>query len=397
PIPSLSGTSLPLQPPHSPPSASARLAPAPAHHSHPLPHHRRSCFQSLHPKTLEHSPSIPPAPRIPLKERIKVSQNWKRGRCRREVLLKWKYNLLPWLELNDCSLYLSHAADIRAYRLPTASGTFQRRPLSVYSGHQDDVCRFVLNQSLVISGGGDGKIIVHDTCSSFYTERPAHNQEVNCIDSREHIIISGSRDRTARVWPLFSNGVGDCLHTINTQDRVWSIAINPDLSSLVTGTAGCDHVSPLRIWDLHRGQLEETLGVGFPRGAGVLDLLYETPSILLTCGYDTFIRQWDLRTSTRQCVMEWEEPHDSALYCLQSDGNYMIASGSSLYGVVRLWDKRQRKSLQAFFLSSPKSSPVYCLRFTTSHLYAALAQGLYLLDFAAADTQLKKQRWLHQT
>lgn len=44
--------------------------------------------------------------------------------------------------------------------------------------------------------------------------------------------------------------------------------------------------------------------------------------------------------------MEWEEPHDSALYCLQTDGNHMIASGSSYYGVVRLWDKRQTACLQ---------------------------------------------------
>lgn len=44
--------------------------------------------------------------------------------------------------------------------------------------------------------------------------------------------------------------------------------------------------------------------------------------------------------------MEWEEPHDSALYCIQTDGNHMIASGSSYYGVVRLWDKRQTECLQ---------------------------------------------------
>lgn len=44
--------------------------------------------------------------------------------------------------------------------------------------------------------------------------------------------------------------------------------------------------------------------------------------------------------------MEWEEPHDSALYCIQTDGNHMIASGSSYYGVVRLWDKRQTRCLQ---------------------------------------------------
>lgn len=48
----------------------------------------------------------------------------------------------------------------------------------------------------------------------------------------------------------------------------------------------------------------------------------------------------------RKCVREWEEPHDSALYCIRSDGNHMIASGSSYYGVVRLWDKRQTRCLQ---------------------------------------------------
>ncbi|KAK5881834.1 hypothetical protein CesoFtcFv8_020479 [Champsocephalus esox] len=80
--------------------------------------------------------------------------------------------------------------------------------------------------------------------------------------------------------------------------------------------------------------------------------------------------------------MEWEEPHDSALYCLQTDGNHMIASGSSYYGGVRLWDKRQAACLQFFQLSSrPVSSPVYCLRFSSSHLHAALACSLHSLDF----------------
>uniref|UniRef100_UPI00398E5249 F-box/WD repeat-containing protein 4 isoform X3 n=1 Tax=Pristiophorus japonicus TaxID=55135 RepID=UPI00398E5249 len=262
-------------------------------------------------------------PHIALKERVQVSQNWQRGRCRQEILLRWK-------------------------------------------------CK-------------DGKIIVCDTYNSFYAAYSAHNQEVNCIDSRGHVIVSGSRDKTARIWSLSSNRLGESLHTIRTEDRVWSVAINPTLSSVMTGTACCGHASPLRIWDLQSGQLESSLGSDFRRGAGVLDILYETPSVVLTCGYDTYIRQWDMRASTRRSMMEWEEPHDSALYCLQSDGNFMIASGSSRYGVVRLWDKRQTKTLQVFFLSSPSSSPVYCLRFTTSHLYAALAHALYTLDFTTSE------------
>uniref|UniRef100_A0A3B3B5A2 F-box and WD repeat domain containing 4 n=1 Tax=Oryzias melastigma TaxID=30732 RepID=A0A3B3B5A2_ORYME len=93
---------------------------------------------------------------------------------------------------------------------------------------------------------------------------------------------------------------------------------------------------------------------------------------------------------SRTSVREWEEPHDSALYCIQTDGNHMIASGSSYYGVVRLWDQRQKPCLQFFQLSSrPASSPVYCLRFSSSHLYAALATSLHSLDFRHSHTNAK--------
>ncbi|XP_069095666.1 F-box/WD repeat-containing protein 4 isoform X2 [Pleurodeles waltl] len=282
-------------------------------------------------------------PGIPVKERLKVSQNWKRGRCLKETPLKWRRNLMPWIQLDDDVLYLSQAEDIRSYQLRPDNNGFHRRPLSVFSGHREDVCRFVISSSHIVSGGGDGKIALHKIHSTISLQFTAHEQDVNCIDCQEGVIVSGSRDRTAKVWSLSSGRLGQCLHTIQTDDRVWSIAISPLISSFVTGTACCDHISPLRIWSLER-----------------------------------------------KCVIEWEEPHDSALYCLQSDGNQMIASGSSYYGVVRLWDKRATRCLQTFSLSSPTSSPVYCLRFSTTHLYAALASALHVLDFTSTDFRNKR-------
>ncbi|NXT57904.1 FBXW4 protein, partial [Pluvianellus socialis] len=340
---------------------------------------------------------------IPVKERVKVSQNWRHGRCRREMVLKWKCkqcfvffssplhspkllsvcSLMPWMELDGEYLYLSQAENIQAYRLCPDGTGLQRHPQAIFSGHQEDVCRFVLVNSHIVSGGGDGNIVLHKIRGSYSVKFSAHEQEVNCVDFQGGLIVSGSRDRTAKVWSLSAGRVGQCLHTVQTEDRVWSIAISPLLSSFVTGTACCGHTSPLRIWDLESGQLLTCLGTDFHRGAGVLDVFYETPSLLLSCGYDTYIRYWDIRTSTRKCVQEWEEPHDSALYCIRSDKNHMIASGSSYYGVVRLWDKRQTQCLQSFHLSSPISSPVYCLRFSTTHLYAALASALHVLDFTA--------------
>nr|XP_037865413.1 F-box/WD repeat-containing protein 4 isoform X2 [Chlorocebus sabaeus] len=272
---------------------------------------------------------------VPVKERVKVSQNWRLGRCREAILLKWRCSQMPWMQLEDNSLYISQANFILAYQFRPDGASLNRRPLGVFAGHDEDVCHFVLANSHIISAGGDGKIGVHKIHSTFTVKYSAHEQEVNCVDCKGGIIVSGSRDRTAKVWPLASGRLGQCLHTIQTEDRVWSIAISPLLSSFVTGTACCGHFSPLRIWDLNR-----------------------------------------------KCVMEWEEPHDSTLYCLQTDGNHLLATGSSYYGVVRLWDRRQRACLHAFPLTStPLSSPVYCLRLTTKHLYAALSYNLHVLDF----------------
>ncbi|XP_020493903.2 F-box/WD repeat-containing protein 4 [Labrus bergylta] len=318
-------------------------------------------------------------PHIPLKERVKVAQNWCDGVCKKTIPLKWKTKLLPWLQLDRDLLFLSQAADIGAYHQHQGTGRLHRSPYEIYSGHKGDVCRFVLTDSHLISGGSDGKILVHSRKSEMSMELSGHNQEVNCLDSKDRLIISGSRDRTARIWTLNSS----CTRRIIPMyDRVWSVAISPTSSSFVTGTACCENLSPLRIWDVERSECVCSLGSQFRRGAGVLDMVFESPFQLFTCGYDTYIRLWDLRLNPRKCVMEWEEPHDSALYCIQTDGNHMIASGSSYYGVVRFWDKRKTECLQFFQLSSdPVSSPVYCLRFSSSHLYAALATSLHSMDF----------------
>uniref|UniRef100_A0A8C4ZWR7 F-box and WD repeat domain containing 4 n=1 Tax=Gadus morhua TaxID=8049 RepID=A0A8C4ZWR7_GADMO len=297
-------------------------------------------------------------PHVPLKERVKMSQNWYNGVCKIAITLKWKIKLLPWLQLDGDALFLSQAAEIGAYHLrQDRGGRHTRNLVAVFSGHRGDVCRFTLTDSHLISGGSDGKILVHNRRGHGRVELLGHNQEVNCLDARGGLIVSGSRDRTARIWTSSSTVPRD---TVALYDRVWSVAISPALS--------CECVS--------------SLGEEFRRGAGVLDMVFETPHQLYTCGYDTYIRLWDLRLSPRKCVMEWEEPHDSALYCLQTDGNHMIASGSSYYGVVRLWDKRQSKCLKYFQLTTDRvSSPVYCLRFSSSHLYAAIATALHALDF----------------
>lgn len=61
-------------------------------------------------------------------------------------------------------------------------------------------------------------------------------------------------------------------------------------------------ISPSSLSLSLRCELLCCLGSEFRRGAGVLDIVYESPVQLLTCGYDTYIRSWDLRLSPRYAI-----------------------------------------------------------------------------------------------
>ena len=39
-------------------------------------------------------------------------------------------------------------------------------------------------------------------------------------------------------------------------------------------------------------------------------------------------------------VNRWEEPFDSTVYCVRTDGIYSVLTGTATYGMTRLWDKR---------------------------------------------------------
>jgi len=54
-----------------------------------------------------------------------------------------------------------------------------------------------------------------------------------------------------------------------------------------------------------------TLGQDYRHGAGVLDIQFDSAFTLLTCGYDTIIRLWDLRASLHQ----WYPACDELVSC----------------------------------------------------------------------------------
>ncbi|CAG5123207.1 unnamed protein product [Candidula unifasciata] len=319
------------------------------------------------------------------KELCRVAPNWKLGRFKEGFAVKHKHRLMPWVQTTDDALWFSMGSNISCFKLHSSGQVCEVKERCL-RGLQEDATRFCVKKDKVVSGCRDGSVYGWDTSGNLmFCYKQVHGSDTQCVDFTDSVIITGSRDATCKILPVEapSDGSDVILQSFDAGERVWSLKISPCESFFAAGLAGCQDDPPIVLWDIGSGECVGQLSVNHRRGAGVLDLRFESPHELLTCGYDTFIRLWDLRT--QRCVNQWEEPHDSALYCLESDGNNAILVGTARHGMVRLWDKRKTEPVQAYY-SNSRTSPVYSLAMDYRHLYLALDVGLNVMDFSCGKT-----------
>lgn len=164
-----------------------------------------------------------------------------------------------------------------------------------------DVCRFHIGQKFIITGGW------HGILSWFMVDGKdikmnitAHDSDISDVTSFDDVIISGSRDHSVKIWRLMDDGEWiDLLQTLPMHDKVLSLAMNKYKRIFAIGTGGLDGVHPLQVKDLASGAHLFSLGGGYRNGAGVLDCHFQSPETLMSAGYDTYVRLWDTRASTR--------------------------------------------------------------------------------------------------
>lgn len=318
----------------------------------------------------------------PLKEKCRISKNWIKAKYRETSLLRYSVKQLPWLQLQESLLWVSRKNEILCFE-KKRDGEFREKFCCKASDIKDDIRKFMVKDDTVISGCCDGSVSCWESetgkLSSHYEN--IHNGEIHAVDFHGNTGISGSRDAKIKVFSTLKEDSSKRVkHEIDTGERVWSLQISTDGSSFTYGTAGCTDEIPLSTYDFNTCQLISSLQYQHKRGAGILDIKYETPQSLLTCGYDCFLRLWDLRTQS--CVREWEDSFNLSLYCIQSDGHMTILTGTAMHGLVRLWDKRFSKSVQMYYTGHRHvKSPVYSVAHDGERMFTALDKGVNILNF----------------
>nr|CAI5834044.1 unnamed protein product [Callosobruchus analis] len=218
--------------------------------------------------------------------------------------------------------------------------------------------------------------------------RSCHDSDVNSVDINEsgNIVVSGGRDNYFKIWNRNIETDEIALtYESNIQDRIWKVVLSNEAPLLAIGTSANSNINSIFINDIQRATNVLQLSCA-EYNQGVLDLKWDGPHCMWSCGYDTYLRKWDLRAGN--CIQIYKDPHASALYCFDYDYCNTIMTGTQLHGRVILWDIRQKNSIQLFFMDSckkrwlGKNSPIYSLAFDAEYLFTATDQNLNILNFS---------------
>ncbi|XP_011312353.1 F-box/WD repeat-containing protein 4 [Fopius arisanus] len=336
-------------------------------------------------------------PWLPLSKKGRVSYNWQSGKYERVIIYTDRVNTIPWIQLTEDILWWSGGDRLYGYHRGRIKpnrryNDFRKSCLFAWDNIPSDICKFVVRDEYVVSGHRDGRIwfwVKEEGQQGHFNFgiEEAHASSVTAIDEIPEAVISGAEDGTVKIWPQPSE-IYDIrpISSFNIYDRIWSLGADPGKTLFAVGSSGTNAGPPLRIFDIECSKEKIALSHNWRYGAGVLDLSWESSQCLLSCGYDTYIRKWDLRIGT--CVASWADPTDATIYCISSDFKHTMITGTQYNGKAVLWDQRLPRYVQLYFMNNRRpSSPVYSISFDSTHLVGATDRQLIQFTFSGTNNR----------
>jgi hypothetical protein len=175
-------------------------------------------------------------------------------------------------------------------------------------------------------------------------------------------IVTGSADRTARVWDA-STGA-ELRRLIGHGGSIWSVGVTPDGSRVVTGSSD----STTRVWDASNGA--ELLQLKDHRGNVYSVAVTPDGSRIVTGGADNTARVWETGTGAELLQLKGHRAPVRSV-AVTPDGARIVTG--SFDGTARVWDASTGVEL----LRSRRSSNVLGVAITTdgTRIVAGLADA----------------------
>ncbi|KAG2230326.1 hypothetical protein INT48_008818 [Thamnidium elegans] len=189
-------------------------------------------------------------------------------------------------------------------------------------GHVDSVYCLQFDDKKIITGSRDRSIKVWDLQRYQCTHTlNGHQGSVLCLEYNDDMIVSGSSDHTVIVWDMKTkrmkaklNGHTDGVSDISFDER-YIVSSSKDTS--------------IRIWSSHTFQ-PVLMIVGH---LGAVNAIQLRGDFLVSASNDRMIKLWQVSTGT--LIREFVG-HENGLACVQYDGKRIISGSNDR--TIRIWD-----------------------------------------------------------
>lgn len=161
-----------------------------------------------------------------------------------------------------------------------------------------------------------------------------HSHRVLCVKFLDNMIVSGSVDKTVRIWDL---STCECKHIFRGHQRgVWSVAFK-NKNSVVSGSFDGE----IRIWNLAEGKQQSVL-LGHRSSVWCLRTLLN--NYMLSSSRDKTIRLWNLTSGI--CKRKFTG-HKGSVYCVDANEAGTMVSGSA-DKTIRIWNQSTGECLSVY-------------------------------------------------
>lgn len=159
-----------------------------------------------------------------------------------------------------------------------------------------------------------------------------HNGGVNTVAFTpfNHYAISGSVDRTIRVWDLET---GQTVKTLNNSHAVNNITLSPD-GNKIYGT-GPSYKPSVKIWQRETGQLKQVIS-NFETVIRAMDVSSDS-EVLAAALLRGVVELWDTRTGDRLNTLKGHTDYVTAVAFVPG-GETLVTGSAGRDRSIRVWD-----------------------------------------------------------
>lgn len=181
--------------------------------------------------------------------------------------------------------------------------------------------RLYRNRHLIEKRWREGKCKMRTFPPSNNMSGDMHLEGIYCIQFDENKVISGSRDRSIKIWDMRT---GECRRTLMGHTAS-VLCLQYDDRFIISGSSDATIIQ----WDIETGKIMRTL---YGHSESVLNLRF-SGNYIVSCSKDRTVRIWDVEKGVTLRVLRG---HRAAVNAVQFKDNRVVSASGDR--TIKLWD-----------------------------------------------------------